>query len=161
MSGAGCVVGIDFGTDSVRSIVADATNGDVLGTSVQHYPRWAAGLYCDPVENRVRQHPLDHLETMQASVVEALRAAGSGVAGRVRGIAVDTTGSTPVLADYAGRPLALTPPTACSTPPTSTAAFPETTTADAAAESTYSPPGSCTVALPAAVTALEAVGLRT
>ena len=72
MSNAPCVVGIDFGTDSVRSIITDATTGSVLGTSVKYYPRWAKGLYCDPVENRFRQHPLDYLESMEASLVEAL-----------------------------------------------------------------------------------------
>ena len=69
MSDAPCVVGIDFGTDSVRSIIADATTGSVLGTSVKYYPRWAKGLYCDPVENRFRQHPLDYLESMEASLM--------------------------------------------------------------------------------------------
>jgi L-ribulokinase len=98
MSGNACVVGIDFGTDSVRSIVADATDGTVLGAAVKNYPRWA---------NRFRQHPLDYLESMEASVRQALQQAGSAAAGRVRGIAVDTTGSTPVLADRAGKPLAL------------------------------------------------------
>jgi len=110
VSGAACVVGIDFGTDSVRSIVADATTGGVLGTSVKHYPRWAKGLYCAPLENRFRQHPLDHLESMEASVLEALGEAGSAARARVRGIAVDTTGSTPVLADRSGKPLALSAP---------------------------------------------------
>jgi L-ribulokinase len=109
VSDAACVVGIDFGTDSVRSVVVDTTNGSVLGTSVKYYPRWGKGLYCDAVENRFRQHPLDYLESMEASVVEALRAAGSTAAARVRGIAVDTTGSTPVLADRQGKPLALSP----------------------------------------------------
>jgi len=104
-----CVIGIDFGTDSVRSIVVDAASGQVLCASVKHYPRWAKGLFCDPVANRFRQHPLDYVESMEASVVEALREAGTGAAGRVRGIAVDTTGSTPALADRAGRPLALNP----------------------------------------------------
>jgi L-ribulokinase len=103
------VVGIDFGTDSVRSIVVDATTGSVFGASVKYYPRWAKGLYCSPLENRFRQHPLDHLEAMEASVREALREAGPMVPARVRGIAVDTTGSTPVLADRSGKPLALTP----------------------------------------------------
>ena len=110
MSGNACVVGIDFGTDSVRSIVADATSGNVLGTSVRNYPRWAKGLYCDPVRNRFRQHPRDYLESMEASVREALERAGSTVPDRVRGIAVDTTGSTPVLADRSGKPLALSAP---------------------------------------------------
>ncbi len=107
MSQTPCTIGIDFGTDSVRSIVADATSGAELATSVRAYPRWAKGLYCDPVADRYRQHPLDYLESMEASLREALAQAGTGVAARVRGIAVDTTGSTPVLADRLGRPLAL------------------------------------------------------
>jgi len=109
MSGV-CVVGIDFGTDSVRSVVVDASSGSVLSTSVKYYPRWAKGQYCDPVENRFRQHPLDYLESMEASLLEALQLAGPGVAATVRGIAVDTTGSTPVLADRSGKPLALSAP---------------------------------------------------
>jgi L-ribulokinase len=103
-------VGIDFGTDSVRSIVADATTGSVLGAAVEYYPRWASGLYCDAVENRFRQHPLDYLESMEKSLRGALRDAGSTAAGQVRGIAVDTTGSTPALADRAGKPLSLNAP---------------------------------------------------
>jgi L-ribulokinase len=110
MSGNACVVGIDFGTDSVRCIVVDATSGSVLGTSVRNYPRWAERLYCDPVNNRFRQHPLDYLESMEASVREALQQAGASAAALVRGIAVDTTGSTPVLADRSGKPLALSAP---------------------------------------------------
>jgi L-ribulokinase len=104
------VLGIDFGTDSVRSVVADARNGKVLASSVKYYPRWSKGLYCDPARNRFRQHPLDYLESMEASMREALLAAGPSVLAAVRGIAVDTTGSTPVLADRAGKPLALSAP---------------------------------------------------
>jgi L-ribulokinase len=44
---------------------------------------------------------------MEASVREAFREAGPAAPAQVRGIAVDTTGSTPVLADGAGKPLAL------------------------------------------------------
>ncbi len=101
------VVGIDFGTDSVRAVVADARTGEVAGTSVASFPRWSAGQYCDPHANRFRQHPLDHLESMEACVREAVAQAGPAIASRIRGIAVDTTGSTPVLADGRGTPLAL------------------------------------------------------
>lgn len=104
-----CVLGIDFGTDSVRTVVVDAADGRVLGTSVAAYPRWSRGQYCDPQENRFRQHPLDYLESMEASIRGALSEAGDGAGARVRGIAVDTTGSTPVLADGTGTPLALCP----------------------------------------------------
>jgi len=103
------VIGIDFGTDSVRSVVVDATNGSVLGSGVRYYPRWAKGLYCEAAKNRFRQHPLDYLESMEASLLEALQQAGPDAAAKVRGIGVDTTGSTPVLADQSGRPLSLSP----------------------------------------------------
>lgn len=103
------VIGIDFGTDSVRAVVAGSLDGRVLGACVQGYPRWARGLYCDPRANRFRQHPLDYLEGLEAAVRGALREAGNGSAAKVRGIAVDTTGSTPVLADAQGTPLALRP----------------------------------------------------
>jgi L-ribulokinase len=108
MSGKDFVLGVDFGTDSVRTVVVDAGDGRILGSAVAAYPRWAKGLYCDPRENRFRQHPLDYLESMEASILEVLGGT-QGAAARVRGIAVDTTGSTPVLADGRGVPLALTP----------------------------------------------------
>lgn len=103
------VIGIDFGTDSVRSVVADARNGEIAGIAVAPYARWAEGRYCDPHAHRFRQHPLDYLQAMEVSVRSALHQAGSDVASRVRGIAVDTTGSTPVLADAKGTPLSLCP----------------------------------------------------
>src|SRR5690349_935086 len=102
------VLGLDFGTDSVRTVVVDGRTGTTVGGAVTAYPRWARGLYCDAVAHRFRQHPRDYLEAMEASIREAVAAAGPGSAARVAGIAVDTTGSTPVLADGAGRPLALT-----------------------------------------------------
>ncbi|HVT10179.1 MAG TPA: ribulokinase [Polyangia bacterium] len=108
-SGSERVIGIDFGTDSVRSVVADAATGRVLGSSVKHYPRWAKGQFCDPPANQFRQHPLDYLESMESSLVAALDEAGPEARAGVRGIAVDTTGSTPVLADRSGKPLALSP----------------------------------------------------
>ncbi len=52
-----CILGVDFGTDSVRTVVIDATNGKELASAVALYPRWAKGLYCDPAKNRFRQHP--------------------------------------------------------------------------------------------------------
>ena len=74
------VLGVDFGTDSVRTVVVGASNGAVAGGCVVPYRRWSEGLYCDPVANRFRQHPLDYLESMEAAIVGALREAGSGVA---------------------------------------------------------------------------------
>jgi L-ribulokinase len=103
------VLGIDFGTDSVRTVVVDAENGREGGSSVFYYPRWREGRYCDPAANQFRQHPLDYMEGLEQSVREALALAPAGAAGQVAGIAVDTTGSTPVAVDKTGTPLALLP----------------------------------------------------
>lgn len=101
------VIGIDFGTDSVRALVVDASNGQELGTDVQYYPRWRKALYCNPAKNQFRQHPLDYIESMEAAIKGALQNSPAGAAARVKAIAVDTTGSTPVAVDKSGQPLAL------------------------------------------------------
>jgi L-ribulokinase len=80
-----------------------------MGTHVFDYPRWKEGLYCDPSTNRFRQHPLDYLEGLEVSIVGALEQSGPGVAEKVVGISVDTTGSTPVAVNRQGIPLALLP----------------------------------------------------
>jgi len=103
------VIGIDFGSDSVRALVVDAADGEERGAAVSPYRRWARGEYCDPQSNRFRQHPLDYVESLEACVVAALAEAGPEAARRVRGITIDTTGSTPCLADGTGAPLALRP----------------------------------------------------
>ena len=102
-------IGVDYGTDSVRALVVDTSTGREMGTHVFEYPRWKAGLYCDPATNLFRQHPLDYLEGLEVSIVGALEQCEPGVAEKVVGISVDTTGSTPVAVNGEGRPLALLP----------------------------------------------------
>jgi L-ribulokinase len=101
------VIGIDYGTDSVRSVVVDASNGDIVGTSVFEYPRWKKGLYCDPASNRFRQHPLDYIEGLEHSVKGAIKGLSGDIIDNIAGITVDTTGSTPVAVDREGIPLSL------------------------------------------------------
>ncbi len=103
------VIGVDYGTDSVRTLIIDASDGTEISTAVEYYPRWGKGLYSDPSANRFRQHPLDYLEGLEHTVRAALAGAPAGTAERIRGISVDTTGSTPVAVDSRGTPLALTP----------------------------------------------------
>jgi L-ribulokinase len=103
------VIGIDYGSDSCRALVVDASSGEELAAGVRNYPRWMAGKYCDPAKNRYRQHPLDYIEVLEESVKEALAKCPAGVAENVVGISFDTTGSTPVLTDDNGTPLALLP----------------------------------------------------
>ncbi|MEW5785603.1 MAG: ribulokinase [Bacillota bacterium] len=103
------VIGIDFGTDSVRSIVISAATGEELASDTAWYKRWLEGSYSDPAKNQFRHHPLDYIESLEASVAGALRRLPPGAARHIAGIGIDTTGSTPCAADKSGRPLALAP----------------------------------------------------
>jgi L-ribulokinase len=103
------VIGVDYGTDSVRALVVDAATGKEVSESVFNHPRWAEGKYCVPDKNQFRQHPLDYIEGLEACIKGALVEVPTDVARKVRGISVDTTGSTPVAVDRKGTPLALVP----------------------------------------------------
>ena len=103
------VIGLDYGSDSCRALVVDAATGEELATAVSYYPRWKAGLYCDPLINQYRQHPKDYVECLESAVKGALAKCAPEVAAQVVGLAFDTTGSTPVFTDAAGTPLALLP----------------------------------------------------
>ncbi|MDR2146644.1 MAG: ribulokinase [Tannerella sp.] len=103
------VIGLDYGTDSCRAVIAEAETGKEVASSVKYYRRWKEGKYCDPLKNQYRQHPLDYVETLEESVREALSQSPQGTAENVVGISFDTTGSTPVLIDETGTPLSLKP----------------------------------------------------
>jgi len=107
--GAKYVIGLDYGTDSVRAVIIDTAAGEEVAADVFYYPRWATGKYCDPAGNQFRQHPLDYLEGLRQSVRNALAKGPSGCAQQVAAISIDTTGSTPVAIDREGRALALRP----------------------------------------------------
>ncbi|WP_315822426.1 FGGY family carbohydrate kinase [Paraflavitalea speifideaquila] len=103
------VIGVDYGTDSVRSIVVNVANGEEVAAAVFPYPRWKEGLYCNAGINQFRQHPLDYVEGLEQSIQRCLQQAGPLVAAQVKAISIDTTGSTPVAVDETGTPLALLP----------------------------------------------------
>ena len=103
------VIGVDYGTDSVRSLIVDAADGSEIASSTFYYPRWKDGQFCDPAENRFRQHPLDYIEGLQSTIHDCIRTAGPAAATAIRAISVDTTSSTPVAVDASGTPLGLLP----------------------------------------------------
>ncbi|KYP13914.1 ribulokinase [Flavihumibacter sp. CACIAM 22H1] len=103
------VIGVDYGTDSVRSVLVNAHNGEEIAASVYYYPRWRDGLYCDSTLSQFRQHPLDYIEGLEQTIRDCLQKAGPAAADHVKAISVDTTGSTPVAVNAAGVPLALLP----------------------------------------------------
>lgn len=102
------VIGLDYGTDSVRAVIVNAQNGQEISSAVAAYPRWKKGLYCDPTKNQYRQHPQDYIDTMIIVIRESLKDAPVGTAELIVGMSLDTTGSTPVMTNSDGIPLALT-----------------------------------------------------
>ncbi len=102
------VIGIDYGTDSVRLVLVDAADGTFAAESVAEYPRWKRGLYCDPAASRFRQHPLDYIESLETAMAELRGKAPARAWAAVKGLCVDATGSTPGPVDASGLPLALT-----------------------------------------------------
>ena len=101
------VIGVDYGSDSVRTIIVNAANGNEVAAAVFYYPRWKQQLYCDASASRFRQHPLDYVEGLEDTIKRCLLHAGPSVAANVKAISVDTTGSTPVVVDKTGTPLSL------------------------------------------------------
>ena len=101
------VIGVDFGTDSVRSILVDSRNGEEISSSVFYYTRWKEGKFCNPSKNQFRQHPQDYIDGLEYTIRACIESAGPAIASAVKAIGVDTTGSSPVAVNSNGQPLAL------------------------------------------------------
>ena len=101
------VIGLDYGSDSVRAVLIDTENGHELASDVCHYKRWKNNEFCDASINQFRQHPLDHIEGLETTIKTVV--ASSNVAPiQIKGICIDTTGSSPIPVTEDGTPLALT-----------------------------------------------------
>ncbi len=102
------VIGLDYGTDSVRSVLVDASDGRTLASEVHWYQRWKDGKYCDPVKSQFRQHVLDHIEGLEETIKGVVSRSGASPA-QIKAICVDTTGSSPIPVDRSGTPLCVQP----------------------------------------------------
>ena len=107
-------VGLDYGTNSVRCLIVNVTDGSELGTAVYEYESGQAGILLNPSDHNVaRQNPADYLKGLEVTIIEAMKQAQKADASfspsKVIGIGVDTTGSTPIPVDADGVPLALKP----------------------------------------------------
>jgi L-ribulokinase len=103
-------LGLDFGTNSVRALLVDVSDGAELATAVHLYETGKEGILLDPADpNLARQNPADYITGIEAVVrsvlAEARKCDRSFDPGRTIGIGVDTTGSTPLPVDNTGTPL--------------------------------------------------------
>lgn len=105
-------IGIDFGTNSVRSIIVDITDGRELASEIYNYETGQSGVIYDKKDhNLARQNPADYLKGIEVTVRGAIKNARKENkkfdANDVIGIGVDTTGSTPIPVDKNGTPLCM------------------------------------------------------
>ena len=102
------IIGIDYGTASVRAVVVDTTNGTELGEGEYAYTHGVDGVIVDSGNAHLaRQSARDYVDGLRESVRQALEAAEADGFDRTRvaGIGVDTTGSSPIPVDAEGTPL--------------------------------------------------------
>ncbi len=107
-------LGIDYGTNSCRSLLIDLDNGAEVGSTVFNYPSGEMGILLDARDPHVaRQNPQDYLDGLESVTRGALEQAKTKIAGfdaaQVVGIGIDTTGSTPIPVNREGTPLGLLP----------------------------------------------------
>ena len=69
-------LGVDYGTNSVRSVVVDVADGTELAAAVFNYPSGDHGILLDPKDpNLARQNPADYIAGFYKSVSSAVRQA--------------------------------------------------------------------------------------
>ncbi len=103
-------IGLDFGTNSCRSLIVDISDGREVASHVFNYPSGDAGVIIDKSDpNLARQNPSDYLIGIERTVAGAIQKARESDPGfsssDVIGIGIDTTGSSPVPAGLDGTPL--------------------------------------------------------
>jgi L-ribulokinase len=102
-------LGLDFGSSSVRALIADTQSGQEVGSGTGHYPSGEEGIITaagDP--HLARQHPCDYEEALEAAMRDAVsnaRKQHGFSPDRIAGVGVDATASTPLAVDSELGPL--------------------------------------------------------
>ncbi|MEM1295144.1 MAG: FGGY family carbohydrate kinase, partial [Verrucomicrobiota bacterium] len=106
-------LGLDYGTNSCRSLLVNLNTGAEMGSVVFPYPSGELGILTTKDPNVARQNPQDYLDGLEAIITGAIDQAKQADPGfepaNVVGIGIDTTGSTPMPVDADGTPLGLKP----------------------------------------------------
>jgi L-ribulokinase len=107
-------IGLDYGTNSCRSLIVNLETGMEVASHAFAYPSGEMGIIGDPRDpNVARQNPADYraglIEIVVRGLEKAMAADPAFSPEKVVGIGVDTTGSTPLPVDSKCVPLALLP----------------------------------------------------
>ena len=107
-------IGLDFGTNSCRSLIVDLADGAELASHVYPYPSGKDGILLDPREpNLARQNPQDYIDGIKETITQAIKEAkkenSEFDASNIIGIGIDTTGSSPMPVDGEGKPVCFLP----------------------------------------------------
>lgn len=101
------LIGVDYGSDSVRAVLLDAGSGTDISISEFLYPRWKEGAYSNSSLKKFRHSPLDYIEGLEHVLKEVV--SSCPFPEKIEAISIDTTASTPCLIDASCRPLSLMP----------------------------------------------------
>src|SRR5512133_2136074 len=106
MSATKYAIGLDYGTNSVRTLIVNVANGHEVASSVWNYKHGNQGVILSRDPNLARQHPEDYVTGAEITLKKALALAKRTVRAfapdQVIGMGVDTTGSTPIPVDRNG-----------------------------------------------------------
>ena len=109
MSATKYAIGLDYGTNSVRTLIVEVANGREVASAVWNYAHGTQGVILSRDPNLARQHLADYVKGAEITIRKALALARRAVKGfapeQIIGIGVDTTGSTPIPVDRKGCPL--------------------------------------------------------
>lgn len=105
-------IGVDYGTNSVRAVLVDISNGSEIATSIFQYPSGVDGVVLSAKDPMLaRQNPEDYIDGFFATVSDVVKKAKKQIKGfkseMVVGLGVDSTGSTPMPVDKCGKPLSM------------------------------------------------------
>jgi L-ribulokinase len=102
-------IGLDYGTNSVRTLLVNTANGREVAEAVWGYEHGDAGIILSRDPNLARQHPADYLKGAEIGIKKVLGTAKRAVKGfraeQIVGIGVDATGTTLLPVDRCGQPL--------------------------------------------------------
>ncbi|MCF7886468.1 MAG: ribulokinase [Candidatus Marinimicrobia bacterium] len=105
-------IGLDYGTNSVRSVIINTQTGEEVGTHSWVYETGEKGIILDAKNhNLARQNPADYIKGFEITIKKAIEMAKENdsdfSSDKVIGIGTATTGSTPLPVNEDGTPLAM------------------------------------------------------